>query len=465
IKGLVEKDVDPDPVTPVESTTTPVTATAVTVGQTLASSTLAGKFEDGQGNEVAGILVWTDETTEVTKTGDYAWTFTPDDTEAFNVVTGTVEVEATPDSEWNLDQVAQAAKTHMEQNESIGTYEDAYPVAVLSYEAGTLKATYTKAALEGYRDYRNGEGGSFDILAGVMNDFARYFKSLNLQGVEAITYGGVEYTWDSTRGGASKYVNNGTTLVSAVVSDFVAEVSAAEGNYTDFTFDPFVFTINGQNLTWVLASSEWEVILNVFHGEKWPLDQVAQAAKTHMEQNESIGTYEDAYPVASLEYAGGTLGTLTARYTKAALEGYRDYRNGEGGSFDILAGVMNDFARYFKSLNLQGVEAITYSGVEYTWDSTRGGASKYVNNGTTLVSAVVSDFVAEVSAAEGNYTDFTFDLFVFTINGQNLAWVLASSEWEVILNVFHGEKWPVVMESLDFGINFVISEYGVVRFV
>ncbi|WP_331377423.1 S-layer homology domain-containing protein [Alkalihalophilus pseudofirmus] len=468
---------DPTGVTPVVDTA--VGATAVTEGQALSNSQLSGTFKVSENDDtaVAGTLTWDNPTTTVNMTGNFTWTFTPEDTAAYNLVKGEVEVVANSESDWNLDDVAQSAKSHMEENETIGTYKNAYPVADLEYVGGlqgTLTATYTKEALKGYRDYRNGADGNFDILAGMMNDFARYFKSLYEQEVEVITYEGIEYTWDPIRGGASKYVNvnNGTTttLVSAVVGNFVTQVSNANGDYIDFTFAPFEFTINGQTLTWVSASSEWEAILDVFHGEKWPLDEVAQGAKTHMEENETIGTYKNAYPVADLEYAGGLQGKLTATYTKEALKGYRDYRNGADGNFDILAGMMNDFARYFKSLHEQEVEVITYEGIEYTWDPIRGGASKYVNvnNGTTttLVSAVVGNFVTQVSNANGNYTDFAFAPFEFTINGQTLTWLSVSSEWEAILDVFHNEKWPTEITGyLNFGQNFVISEDGVVRFV
>jgi hypothetical protein len=352
-------------------------------------------------------------------------------------------------SEFNLNQVAQDAITHMEENETIAGYEEAYPVADLSYVAGTLTSLYTQAALEGYRDHRNASGGNFDILAGVMNDFARYFKSLNeVDGITIITYGGTDYTWDSGRAGASKYASDGTTLVSVVVSQFVSEVEEAGGDYSGFTFEPFVFTIKGKNLTVVLSSAEWSDILNVFHGEKWPvvwdLHQVAQDAIIHMEENETIAGYEEAYPVADLSYVAGT---LTSLYTQAALEGYRDHRNASGGNFDILAGVMNDFARYFKSLNeVDGITIITYGGTDYTWDSGRAGASKYASDGTTLVSVVVSQFVSEVEEAGGDYSGFTFEPFVFTIKGKNLTVVLSSAEWSDILNVFHGEKWPVVWD-------------------
>ena len=76
----------------------PVTATAVTVGQTLASSILSGSFKvsSTDSTAVTGTLAWTDSATVVNATGDFEWTFTPTDTTLYNVVTGTVNVVANP---------------------------------------------------------------------------------------------------------------------------------------------------------------------------------------------------------------------------------------------------------------------------------------------------------------------------------------------------------------------------------
>lgn len=83
-------------VTPVANE--PVTATAVTVGQTLASSILSGSFKvsSTDSTAVTGTLAWTDSATTVNATGDFEWTFTPTDTTLYNVVTGTVNVVANP---------------------------------------------------------------------------------------------------------------------------------------------------------------------------------------------------------------------------------------------------------------------------------------------------------------------------------------------------------------------------------
>lgn len=82
-------------ITPVADTA--VSATAVTAGQALSNSTLSGTFKDPEtGTAVEGTLAWTDATTVVTATGDFAWTFTRNDTTTYNVVTGTVSVTASP---------------------------------------------------------------------------------------------------------------------------------------------------------------------------------------------------------------------------------------------------------------------------------------------------------------------------------------------------------------------------------
>ncbi|SDZ40826.1 hypothetical protein SAMN05660462_03063, partial [Proteiniborus ethanoligenes] len=67
-----------------------------TVGQTLADSTLSGTFKNASNEAVAGTLAWTDDTTVVNATGDFGWTFTPDDQVAYNVITGNVEVTVNP---------------------------------------------------------------------------------------------------------------------------------------------------------------------------------------------------------------------------------------------------------------------------------------------------------------------------------------------------------------------------------
>ena len=97
VTGTVNVVANPiEKVTPVEDE--PVTATAVTVGQTLASSILSGSFKvsSTDSTTVTGTLAWTDSATVVNATGNFGWTFTPTDTDTYNVVTGTVNVVANP---------------------------------------------------------------------------------------------------------------------------------------------------------------------------------------------------------------------------------------------------------------------------------------------------------------------------------------------------------------------------------
>ena len=148
--------------------------------------------------------------------------------------------------------------------------------------------------MEEYRDYINEEPGkTFDILAGVMNDFARYFKSLNVvDGIETIKYNGTDYTWDASLGTASKFKSSeGTTLVKAVVDTFVGEAEAKGGNYTDFGFSDVVFSIKDADLTVKLASTEWEAILTIFRGEKWPIASTykfSYTAPAEITENEEV---------------------------------------------------------------------------------------------------------------------------------------------------------------------------------
>ena len=81
-------------ITPVVDTA--IEATAVTVGETLADSTLSGSFKVSEvdATEVPGTLAWDAPTTVVNATGNFEWTFTPTDTTIYNVVTGTVSVTA-----------------------------------------------------------------------------------------------------------------------------------------------------------------------------------------------------------------------------------------------------------------------------------------------------------------------------------------------------------------------------------
>ena len=82
---------------PVEST--PIYATAVTEGQTLSNSTLSGTFKDAKTDDpVAGTLAWTAPSTKVNATGNFGWTFTPNKTALYNIITGTVKVTANPKS-------------------------------------------------------------------------------------------------------------------------------------------------------------------------------------------------------------------------------------------------------------------------------------------------------------------------------------------------------------------------------
>ncbi len=80
------------PATPV--VTTPPTATPLSLGQTLASSTLSGGVVTFQGNTVTGTFTWTTPTFTPTGAGTFSEsvTFTPTDTTDYNTVTATASV-------------------------------------------------------------------------------------------------------------------------------------------------------------------------------------------------------------------------------------------------------------------------------------------------------------------------------------------------------------------------------------
>lgn len=84
-----------EPTAPVDPLVdTPVQATQVTKGETLAQSTLSGTFKNASGESVAGDLTWTTPATQVDATGKFEWTFTPNDTDLYNVIAGSVTVVA-----------------------------------------------------------------------------------------------------------------------------------------------------------------------------------------------------------------------------------------------------------------------------------------------------------------------------------------------------------------------------------
>ncbi|ADE37328.1 beta strand repeat-containing protein [Methanohalophilus mahii] len=156
----------------------------------------------------------------------------------------------------------------------VGMVGEESPVAeplAYSFDSNTLTATYNQSNLKDYRDSINNEtGADLDILGGVRDDFARYFKSLNnAAGVSTIQYNETDYTWNESKGHFEE-TGDLSTLVSAAVEDAESEIIGADGDYSDFEFSPYNFTIDGEELTVNLESSDeddWESILELFEKE------------------------------------------------------------------------------------------------------------------------------------------------------------------------------------------------------
>lgn len=109
-----------------------VSATDVTSGDTLDESTLSGTFKDSEsGDPVDGTLTWTDPSTVVNETGDFEWTFTPTNSDSYNVITGMVEVAVTPASAipLPLDQL-NLLSTSLNRNVASITVPEGYYVGI-----------------------------------------------------------------------------------------------------------------------------------------------------------------------------------------------------------------------------------------------------------------------------------------------------------------------------------------------
>ena len=321
----------------------------------------------------------------------------------FTMLVSVIGVSA--DNGFDLDQVAQDAIDWLVAEEMVGTYN--YSVGNFQLDDG-LTVQYKKEALEEYRDYRNEQGGNFDILGGLMNDFARYLKSLHeVAGIDAITYNDVVYEWNISLGHASKFADeSGNTLVSAVVGDVVDKVIAAEFEYSDFGFDEIEFTINGEELSAKLESTEWEDILHVFSIEKFGLDYIIPKALDY--------EYDPAYEYGDVELENNV---FTGTYT--AEEFLEDQP-------------MNDVARYLGALYRQEgstIIEIEFAGETYTWNEsgTLVGSNWEDENGNTLVSVLVETYTIspeplKITISDGiNTEDITFVLEVNLIDLINIA--------------------------------------------
>ncbi|MDP3388098.1 MAG: GDSL-type esterase/lipase family protein [Eubacteriales bacterium] len=94
ITMTVEEEQQVQPIDPVVDQT--IEASSVEEESPLSDSVLSGTFKDpDKGTVVSGTLSWTDSSQIVQETGNFQWTFTPDDTNVYNIINGVVEVVAT----------------------------------------------------------------------------------------------------------------------------------------------------------------------------------------------------------------------------------------------------------------------------------------------------------------------------------------------------------------------------------
>ncbi|SDZ37987.1 HYR domain-containing protein, partial [Proteiniborus ethanoligenes] len=137
-------------------TDTPVSASPVTVGQTLADSTLSGTFKNADGDAVAGTLAWTDSTTVVNATGNFEWTFTPDDQVTYNVITGDVNVVANPVPAVNpvVDEAVAATAVTVGQTLADSTLSGTFKNASNEAVAGTLAWTDSTTVVNATGDFQ-----------------------------------------------------------------------------------------------------------------------------------------------------------------------------------------------------------------------------------------------------------------------------------------------------------------------
>ncbi len=161
------------------------------------------------------------------------------------------------------------------------------------------------------------------------------------------------------------------------------------------------------------------------------------------------------YPVGEFVYHPRWLEMDVSYHEKAELEAYRDYLNDAifAADFDILAGVMDDLDRFFKSLYMASdITEIEFEGDTYIWDDEKDGVSKFYDGETSLVSAVFEVFIADMNV------DQTLYIYNFDIKDWESIdiWLLFDSqEWEDIYNTYLFEQEAMhitdVHAELDLG--------------
>ncbi|KXL51673.1 endo-1,4-beta-xylanase A precursor [Anaerotignum neopropionicum] len=203
--------------TPVENEA--VSATAVDAGQTLADSTLSGTFKNADNEAVLGTLDWDAPTTEVTTTGDFAWTFTPTDTTAYNVVTGTVSVTAnvvkeTPVENEAVSATAVNAGQTLADSTLSGTFKNADNEAVLGtldWDAPTTEVTTTG---DFAWTFTPTDTTAYNVVTGTVSVTANVVKETPVENeaVSATAVNAGQTLADSTLSGTFKNADNEAVL-------------------------------------------------------------------------------------------------------------------------------------------------------------------------------------------------------------------------------------------------------------
>lgn len=206
-----------------------------------------------------------------------------DDDTTVETADGNVDITDASGGEVKKDTAKEAATKELLNNavaalgnELIGAYN--YPVGEVTADGLKVTASYTESELEEYVEDRKGDGKTRDILAGVMDDFARFAKNLKTDEITEIEFNKLTFEWKSDLDSESKWNHNGEgTLVSHFTSkengvSFVDQIKAQKDdeNFTNFTFENFTFTINDVEFTYVIdLGEETNTILNKFVNQKW----------------------------------------------------------------------------------------------------------------------------------------------------------------------------------------------------
>ncbi len=240
-------------------------------------------------------------------------------------------------------------------------YEDGYTYSTnIVLDNNTFTGTYSPEELLGEK---------------AMNDVARFLGALHRQenaNITTITYGGVDYTWNTegTLKGSNWENEAGNTLVSVITNDYLSSAGATN------TFDLLLSSPEETDIKLTLVL-ELDIL-------------------TIQEQVDSAIDYEyaDGYTYSPNIVLDSN--TFTGLYSLAEI-------------VDNTA--MNDVARFLGALHRQdnaNITTITYGGVDYTWNTEEAlkGSNWEDEAGNTLVSVITNDYLSSAGATN------TFDLLL-----------------------------------------------------